>query len=490
VSQNKAKFIQSEKVFHVQNGQIIEGATLTLGVTAKINAADDNFEALNIQETVDTVQYTGNDPMTNGWMWYADGYAETSPNVGGSGNWGIYYQSNISTTARRFAGKSSAYGLHIYRAPNIPDTSTWGGIVYYPGSQAKQIGRKYRLSFDYRGYSGGYWLDIYQNYTVGWGDLGIGLPTPWGASIAPFDTDWQWRRFEYEFTVSADYVNFVPGSNRPVWDPGTQYGDWQPVQYEGYVYRKPSWTGQPTRGVPPDQEYPAIWDYRAPMTAGYFDLYSQIKIGFNYQTQDARGTHVFFDNIQLEDITDNSGFKYNNTTFEANNFREGLNYIKAVGTAYPVIGNPDQFRVEGSQSLTVNGTQVYSSTNRGLRLTVFNEATLLTNQTPLIDQSYDVYAIDTDRTDLATTLSTITDDKVWVLTSFDAINPNAILDTQMKKMGSSLLVNDNNLWSVYRGGGVRHPYAAVGRGQKIIKEDGANGSDSKYKRKGVIDLWI
>ena len=57
-------------------------------------------------------------------------------------------------------------------------------------------------------------------------------------------------------------------------------------------------------------------------------------------------------------------------------------------------------------------------------------------------------------------------------------------------MGSIMLVEDGNEYSVYSGGGVIHPYAAVGRGQNLIKEDGSNAMDAVYKRKGVIDIRI
>jgi hypothetical protein len=356
----------------------------------------------------------------------------------------------------------------------------------YPPSQAKIAGRTYRLSFDYRGYSGGYAMEVYQNRAVGWGSLGIGLPTPWYTTIGAFDSDWEWRRFEYEFTVSQEYLDWVPGQNGTVWDPTIQYGDWSLITYDGYVYRKPSWTGRPTQGVPPDQEYPAIWDYRAPTIPGYHDLYSEIKIGFGYNVQNDRGTHVFVDNIHLEDVTDNKGFKYNNTTFEANNFREETIHIFAKGTAGPTLGDPDRFRVEGLRELEINGTNIYTHAGRGLRLTVFEESD---PTTILFDQVYDTYGVDAARTELAIRLSTITDSEIWVLTSYDAIISNANLDAQMSAMGSEIGLQNGSQWSVYREG-VRATYAAVGRGQRVIKEDGSYATDPIYKRKGVIDLWI
>lgn len=485
---DKAKFINSEKTFHVQNGEIIEVSSLGSGVVAALKA-NDNFEALNINETIDVTQYMSTDPMRNGWVWYSDGYAETSYHAGGSGNWGIYHQENMITRARRHAGKTNRYGISLYRPPNVEPTgccTTWGGIVMYPQSQAKIAGHTYRISFDYRGYSGGYGMEIYQNRAVGWGSLGIGLPTPWYTTLGAFDTDWEWRRFEYEFTVDSTYLNWIPGQNAPAWDPSVQYEDWAVVTYDGYVYRNPSWTGRPTQGVPPDQEYPAIWDYRAPMEAGHHDLYLELKIGFSYNVQNDRGTHVFVDNIQLEDVTTNKGFKYSNTTFEANNFREETIHIFAKGTAGPTLGDPDRFRIEGARELEINGTNIYTDAGRGLRLTVFEESNPLA---PVHDQTYDTYGVDSQRTDLAVQLSQITDNQFWVLTSYDAIISNDILDGQMRAMGSEIGWQNGTQWSVY-GNGVRATYAAVGRGQRIIKEDGSSASEAVFKRKGVIDLWI
>lgn len=485
---NKAKFIQSEKTFHVQSGEIIEVNSLGTGVVAALKA-NDNFEALNIEETLDTTQYMSTNPMDNGWVWYADGFTETSYNTGGTGNWAIYHQQNMITRARRHAGKTNRYGISLYRPPNSEPTgccTTWGGIVLYLPSQAKLAGHTYRLSFDYRGYSNSF-MEIINCYTVGWCNLGIGLPMPVYAAASAFDTDWEWRRFEYEWTVTQENLDWTPGQNGTPWSPTVQYGDWSIVTYNGYVYRKPSWTGQPTLGVPPDQEYPAIWDYRTPTTPGSFDVYRELKIGFNYNVQNDRGTHVFVDNIRVEDVTTNKGFKYNNTTFEANNFRENTIKVFAKGTAFPTLGNPDQFRVEGPRELKINDNTIYSiNDGRGLRLTIFEESS---PASPIFDQVYDTYAIDSDRTALANQLATVTDNQFWVLTSWDAIISNSALDAQMRAMGSEIGWQNGTQWSVYASG-VRATYAAVGRGQRVIKEDGSSATESVFKRKGVIDLWI
>jgi hypothetical protein len=121
-----------------------------------------------------------------------------------------------------------------------------------------------------------------------------------------------------------------------------------------------------------------------------------------------------------------------------------------------------------------------------LRLTIFEE----TNPTvSIFDQTYDTYGVDSERTDLAIKLSSIDDTQIWVLTSYDAIISNSELDGQMRAMGSEIGWQNGTQWSVY-GSGARATYVAVGRGQRIIKEDGSAASEPIFKRKGVIDLWI
>jgi hypothetical protein len=486
----KATFIKSSNTWHLNEGTFHETGSLATNVKAVLKGDGDMY-CSTFNETTNSLDAIGWHINDQGDRWWQNPSNQVFGTEwgGGSGNWGIYKQSNIYTTARRHAGKDSSYGVQIFRYPNISSDSTWGGLAFYPPAASKLRGHTYRFSFDYRGYTGGYDLQVYNNYTVGWGDLGIWLPTPWWYGVAAFDTDWEWRRYEYEYTIQDAYLDWVPGQNAPVWNANTQYGDWQPVQYNGYVYRKPSWTGVPTKGVPPDQQYPAIWDYRAPMTAGYFDLYNNLKIGFSYETQNSRGTHIYLDNIQLTDITSNTTWNLAPDGWESDTLSEETIKIFAKGTAYVGIDsdNGDRFAVEGSRVLYINDQLIYDQYGgRGLRLTIIDEATA----SVLYDDVFDTYGDDNATTSLANRLATITSDKIWVLTSFDAINPNSALDAQMRSMKSRLLVNNGSIYSVYTGGGVRHPYAAVGRGQRVIKEDGSNQLDTVYKRKGVIDIRI
>ena len=487
------KYVRDEAAFVVTDGLLVEDeVSLSANVTAKLNRINGNFEALNLDETYNSLDSIGWHVNDQGYRWWSDPNNQVfgTENAGGSGSWGIYKQSNIYTTARKYAGKDNLYGLHIFRYPNISSSSTWGGLSLYPPAACKLRGHKYRLSFDYRGNTGGATLDVYQNYTIGWGDMGIGLPTPWWSGVSSFDTDWEWRRYSYEFEIQDSFLDFVPGSNKPAWSPTTQYtGTYYAITYNGNVYAHRVGYPDPTIGVSPDREVGSVWVWVVPMTAGYFDLYRNLKIGFTYNTQGNRGTHIFVDNIQITDITSNQSFKYNGTTWEANQLEEKTIHVFAKGTGLVTLDKGDGgdiFANEGNRVLIINDTQIYNTSGRGLRLTVIDEDTLEIVR----DEDFDTYGVDSRRTDLANALSEISDTHIWTLTSFDAIGINSALESQMERMKSVLHRDNGSIYSVFTGGGVRHPYAAVGRGQKVIKEDGANANDSVYKRKGVIDLKV
>jgi hypothetical protein len=495
----KASFNRDTSTWILHDGEIIEGATLDANIAAKLVSTTGDLETIECNETQNALELTASGGMQwhvnmDGQYWWGDPNNQVwgTERTGGSGIWGIYKQSNIYTTARKYAGKNGLYGILIYREPNIGSGSTWGGIsIYPPEEQCAKRGHRYRFSFDYRGYSNGNYLQVYQNYTVGWGSMGIGLPGAWGANLVAFDTDWEWRRFEYEFDIQDSLLDWVPGSNMPEWDANTTYttGSWYAVTYNGYVYRHHPNYAAPTRGVTPEDEYGVAWDWRVPMTPGYMSIYNNIKIGFGYETQGTRGTHVYVDNIQLTDITDNKRWKYGANGWEADNISDAHMHVFAKGTALVTQDKgdgTDKFACEGSRVVRINGTDIGVPGGRGLVLSHINALS-----GDVISQNrYDTYGVDADRTALANALATMTDDDVWILTSYDAINPNTTLDNQMKAMGSVLLVNDGGMYSVYTGGGVRHPYAAVGRGQRLIKEDGSNANDTYYKRKGVIDIRI
>jgi hypothetical protein len=494
-----SKFDNTNSEFIVVNGQLVDGASLGANVAAKMNRSTGDLEAINVNETYDTTTDLGWHLNDSGYYWWSDPANQVfgTENAGGSGSWRIYKQTNIYTTARKYAGKDSLYGLHIFRYPNISSSSTWGGLILYPPASAKISGHTYRFSFDYRGQTGGANLDVYQNYEAGWGNLGVNLPGAWGRSLGAFDTDWEWRRYEQEFTISDELLNWIPGSNSEAWSANKTFsGGWRGITYNGYVYRLVA--GKTTTlGVTPEDEYNSgngVYNGKYPMTPGYFDIYRHIKIGFTYNTQGTRGTHVYVDNIQLTDITNNKRWKFNGTGWEADNLAEKTLHIKAKGTGHVSLNKGDGgdiFACEGNRVLEVNGNQIYNTSGRGLRLTVLDPNGNITEDAAGPRGGvYDTYGDDSHRTMLAERLSQMTDNDIWILTSYDAINPNSTLDAQMKSMGSVMHVNDGNIYSVFNGGGVRHPYAAVGRGQKLIKEDGANAVDNVYKRKGVIDLKL
>jgi hypothetical protein len=476
-----ARFNQAEKSFELIKGEFDTSVTLVAPTKAKL------LQGGGMQ----SAEFNEGDNMLE----LGTNYPNDSGNVtGGYFSW--YNQANIDMSTRLYAGKDSRYGYLIYRQPDIPSTSTWGGMVIVPPDAVmRQYDKRWRLSFDYRGNTGGATLDVYQNYSVGWGNSGVGLPGAWDSGISAFDTDWLWMHYEYEFDINNGYIDYVVTGSYD-WNSTTQYpgGDYG-IAYNGYVYRHRSANPVPTLGVDPETEYIAggIYDAKYPQTPGYFDIYNQIKIGFNYNTQGSRGTHVYLDNIYLTDITDNNRFKYNLSTasWDAESLTEETMHIVAVGTGLMTLPRSDAatldiFAVEGNRTVTIDDTVVYNGTGRGLVLTIIDEATrVLGTQTV-----YDVYGSDQPRTDLAIALAAITVDKIWVLTSFDALNTNTALTNQMQSMGSVLYVNDGNPYSIFTGGGIRHTYACVGRGQRILREDGANASDTKYKRKAVIDIRV
>lgn len=453
-----SKFIKDEKLFKVEAGKLSESSTLGANVAAKMNRSTGDLEAINIDETYSALDSFGSHINDNGELWWNDPANQVfgTEKTGGSYPWSIYKQTNIYTTARQYAGKDNQYGVHIFRYPNISSSSTWGGLRIYPPAEAKLSGHKYRFSFDYRGQTGGANLDVYQSYEVGWSNIGIGLPSAWGRSESAFDTDWEWRRYEQEFEIEDSKLNFVPGSNQQAWSSTANYPiGYYGVTYNGYVYRRNGGSDSTayTIGENPETTYATgnrtVWNGKFPMTAGYFDIYRQIKIGFTYNTQGTRGTHVYIDNIQLTDITTNETFKFNGNGWEADNLSEGTTHIFAKGTAYMGLDagdGTDKFAVEGSRELLINGASVSTPNSRGLTLVVIDEATGNVDS----NTNYDVHGSTAARDSLASALSNIGSNKLWSLTSFDAIgtSPGTALNAQMKAMGSKMLIVDEDITEV------------------------------------------
>lgn len=86
-----------------------------------------------------------------------------------------------------------------------------------------------------------------------------------------------------------------------------------------------------------------------------------------------------------------------------------------------------------SRQVTLNGKVVHESSLRGLTLTVIARDTLVVNSTT----NYDVYESDTNCNMLATALNALGSDKIVILTSYDAICINAILNMAIQRCGGS-----------------------------------------------------
>lgn len=430
------------------------------------------------------------------------------PSNGVFGNaYNRYTQTNIAIESRMLATKDgNQYAYVIKRAPNITNSLTWGGVsLYPPAALMRKSGNKFRFSFDYRGYSGGHPLEVFQNFTIGWGDFGINLPTPWYASIeTPFDTDWEWRHYSYEFTVTDAMLNAVAGNYD--WNASTQYpsNTYYGIRYNGDLYKHNAGSPVPTLGVDPATEFASgngVYSnkYVGGAAPGYFNVYSNIKIGFNYEAQNTRGTHLHVDNITLTNITNNDTFKFNlaEGTWVSENISDSGFDILAKGTAYVSIARTDNgadvFAVEGDRVVKINGVNAGVVNSRGLMLTILNSSGEVVSNT-----SYDVHGDSAAITILTNALSAITASQFWILTSFDAIgsagfhDSNPALRNKLISMGSRMWDPNSSslyLW-YYNANDVRNTYAAVGQGQTLFKEDGSGASDSTYKRKAVIQTRI
>jgi hypothetical protein len=475
----------------------------------------DETTALSVNQKGKLLNATG-DFIGLGWDEGDDilyGQSGILPSQGSFGNpYNRYTQTNISIETRELATKDgNRFAYVIHRAPDISSTSTWGGVSLFPDSTLmRKSNNKFRFSFDYRGYSNGNTMDVYHNYSIGWGSFGINLPTPWSNGISSFDTDWEWRHYSFEFTVTDALLNVVAGTYD--WNSTTQYpasGDYG-IRYNGNLYRHRNANPAPTLGTDPETEYQAggtygvdqIYDakWTGGAAAGFFNVYANMKIGFTYQSQGERGTHVHVDNIMLTNITENESFKYdvtNGTWIAETLVDDGLD-ILAKGTAYMTQARSvntalDIFSIEGSRVLEVNGTSISPASGRGLTLVVLNSSGSVVSNTV-----YDVHGSGTASDSLATALAGVSSGNYWVLMSFDAIgsesthNNSPNLRNQLISMGSRMWnPNEGNLylWS-FSSGDVRNPYAAVGKGNNLIKEDGSSASDTVYKRKGVIQTRI
>lgn len=126
-----------------------------------------------------------------------------------------------------------------------------------------------------------------------------------------------------------------------------------------------------------------------------------------------------------------------------------------------------------TRKIVLNGGIVAESSVRGLTLNVIARDTLIVNSTA----NYDVYGSEANCDTLATALNALGNDKIVILTSYDAIRINAALNTAIQRCGGSdRLITDeripfafigipgigknNGLFSMY-GLGASEPYAEL-----------------------------
>ena len=120
------------------------------------------------------------------------------------------------------------------------------------------------------------------------------------------------------------------------------------------------------------------------------------------------------------------------------------------------------------------------------------------NGSVLFQQTYDVHSGGLNSDALATKLSNLNSEDLWCLTSHDAIgsesthNTSPNLRNYLVSAGSRMWNPDDDalyLWSIDPVQ-VRNTYAAFGKGNRLIKEDGSSATDTIYKRKAVIQMRV
>jgi hypothetical protein len=124
--------------------------------------------------------------------------------------------------------------------------------------------------------------------------------------------------------------------------------------------------------------------------------------------------------------------------------------------------DPTHFVIRGTgyndpayRELKIGIQQIYSTTGRGLRLTVIRKSDLLIQS----DQNYDTYASSVDSDNLATALDAITDKQFGILTSYDAWETQitTALDNAFLRLGLTKAVTSESI-------NIRKPYAAIFEG--------------------------
>jgi hypothetical protein len=206
-----------------------------------------------------------------------------------------------------------------------------------------------------------------------------------------------------------------------------------------------------------------------------YDCMRRLRIGLNHGPTDSRGNRVFIDDVKIEKIDQEKGLidkdkNYFNEIYDGNK----LNKIYLRGTSLDDGG----VNCNGDRIVEVNGNTIVKNSSRGLRLDIFDK-----NMNHIFNQQYDTYDTIQDRDDLANKLNTITKNQYFCITSYDASLTNSNLTFQMEKMGSKIF------YDIHTTDDHRITYAAFGKGQDIIKEDGCS-SQAFDKHRAIVQITI
>lgn len=152
------------------------------------------------------------------------------------------------------------------------------------------------------------------------------------------------------------------------------------------------------------------------------------------------GSHITWDTAG--NITFSSSVSLLWTNAAANAANSGKLYVRGTG-----------FSHAASRKVVLNGTTVNETSARGLTLIVIARDTLVANSTV----NYDVYGSEANCDTLATALNALGNDKIVILTSYDAIRINATLNTAIQRCGGSdrIVTDERHPFCFYRYSGNR-----------------------------------
>lgn len=365
-------------------------------------------------------------------LYYTTAYAAANPGkkyspfidgifmANGPSMWSRHTQSNCFVSLAETSWSANKYCYFIYRPANktvaIDGNTMYGGVRINIPESAKVEGRKYKLRFRYRGVTSAASANPYFGYLIGDGS--------------------------YQGTTSHTLDTGLPAIPA-----NTNTNTWKYFE-DTYTVTNRMQTG---------------------LDLNTYDTYRQFTIRWNYEDTGSLGTRIFIDEIEIQDITNSVGlFIPKKDKISIPQLKQTSAVAIATGTASDQSPYPS---ASGIPTTTFNGVSLLSGYGRGLTLTIWAETGVVSHC-----QTYDIWGNPAARTSLANQLASISAGSWWSLVSYDACLTDATLNAQMLAMNMPKFVS----WDWSSGAKYKTPYAAIGIGQRCLKEDLRPQDDSRF----------